>query len=60
MRKNIGCGISGLKLLTSQELVYGFLWFNNTRRFVNDVLKKNMQEIIFQKEMHGGPIIHFT
>jgi hypothetical protein len=36
-----------LKLLTSKELVYG-------------LLKENMKERNFQKEMHGGPIIHFS
>jgi hypothetical protein len=50
-----------LKLLTSKELVYGLPKVQKTQRiFVKDVLKENMQEINFQKEMHGGPIIHFS
>jgi len=49
-----------LNLPTSKELVFIWLRFKNTSRFVKDVLKENMQEINFQKKMLGGPIIHFS
>jgi hypothetical protein len=49
-----------LKLLTSKELVYGLPKVQEQKDICEDVLKENMQEKKFQKEMHGGPIIHFS